>query len=382
MRGIVGWAQRNGLFFALLILVAFFATRSDRYLTRANLHVILLQVAVVGIIAVPGAMLLLAGYVDLAVGSIAVLAAIVFGELMTGGLGGAGRGGELRSLSGSAWGLATGYLVAYLGFSPVVVTLGGLAGARGLAEIISKGFTKYGFGKGFAQLGNGDFLGIDTPVWILATVLLLGAYAWYQTPLGRHITAIGAERVAAHSLGVATRRIPFLLYGASGLAAALGGLIVTSQLDGASLSIGSQAGAVGAVGHPARRRLLPRRPRLALRRAPRRPLHRRARQRSGPDERRPLLPARRRRPRPRPRRRPRHPLPAARPHPDPGGAGAGDGGRPRRLAAAEATGMSAAIDLPRRRRERARPGGARHRQALRRRARPARRRLPPLRRAR
>jgi ribose transport system permease protein len=141
-------------------------------------------------------------------------------------------------LVGLGWGLTTGYLVAYLGFSPVVVTLGGLAGARGVAEILSKGFTKYGFGDGFARLGNGEFLGIDTPVWIFAMVFLGGAYAWYQTPLGRHTIAIGAERNAAHSLGVATKRIPFLLYGASGLAAALGGLIVASQLDASSLSIG------------------------------------------------------------------------------------------------------------------------------------------------
>ncbi len=50
--------------------------------------------------------------------------------------------------------------------------------------------------------------------------------------------AIGAGRTAAQSLGVATRRIPFLLYGVSGLASALGGLILTSQLDAGSLSIG------------------------------------------------------------------------------------------------------------------------------------------------
>jgi ribose/xylose/arabinose/galactoside ABC-type transport system permease subunit len=237
LRGIVGWAQRNGLFFALILIVAFFATRSDRYLTVANLHVVLLQVAVVGIIAVPGAMLLMAGYVDLAVGSIAVLASVVFGELAAAGSKTV-LAAAIALLVGLGWGLATGYLVAYLGFSPVVVTLGGLAGARGVAEILSKGFTKYGFGTGFAELGNGEFLGIDTPVWIFSAVFLLGSYAWYQSPLGRHVTAVGSDRVAAHSLGVATKRIPFLLYGASGLAAALGGLIVTSQLDASSLSIG------------------------------------------------------------------------------------------------------------------------------------------------
>jgi ribose transport system permease protein len=237
LRAAIGWAQRNGLFFALILIVAFFATRSDRYLTGTNLHIVLLQVAVVGIIAVPGAMLLMAGYVDLAVGSIAVLASVVFGELAS-----VGWNPALAALVavpvGLGGGLAAGYRVAYLGFSPVVVTRGGLAGARGVAEILSKGFTKYGFGKGFADLGNGEFLGIDTPVWIFIVVFLLGSYAWYQTPLGRHVIAVGAERTAAHSLGVATKRIPFLLYGASGLASALGGLIVTAQLDASSLSIG------------------------------------------------------------------------------------------------------------------------------------------------
>ena len=182
-------------------------------------------------------MLLMAGYVDLAVGSVAVLGGVVFGELMTAGWN-VVAAFLVALATGLGWGLATGYLVAYLGFSPVVVTLGGLAGARGVAEILSKGFTKYGFGSLFAQLGNGEFLGVDTPVWLFAIVFLGGSYAWYQTPLGRHVMAIGAERTAAYSLGVATRRIPFLLYGCSGLAAALGGLIVTSQLDAASLSIG------------------------------------------------------------------------------------------------------------------------------------------------
>lgn len=107
LRSTIGWAQRNGLLFALILMVGFFATQSSRYLTPANLHVVLLQVAVTGIIAVPGAMLLTSGYVDLAVGSVAVLAAIVFGELATAGW------PTLPAVAaalatGLAWGLATG----------------------------------------------------------------------------------------------------------------------------------------------------------------------------------------------------------------------------------------------------------------------------------
>jgi ribose/xylose/arabinose/galactoside ABC-type transport system permease subunit len=79
VRDIVGWAQRNGLFFAFLILIVLFTIRDPRYLSASNISTILLQVSIVGIIAIPGAMLILSGYVDLSVGSVMVLAAVVFG---------------------------------------------------------------------------------------------------------------------------------------------------------------------------------------------------------------------------------------------------------------------------------------------------------------
>jgi ribose transport system permease protein len=234
---VIGWAQRNGLFFALVILVVVFSLLSPRFFTASNLTTILLNVAVVGIIAVPGAMLILSGYVDLAVGSIAVLVSIVFGELMHAGAS-APVAFVAALATGTAWGLASGLLITYLGFSPIIVTLGGLAGARGLAELISQGITQYSFGPGFAVLGNGTWLGVPVPVWIFVATFACGGYVWYQMPYGRHMTAIGADRVAARSLGIPVKRIPLVLYVASGFASALGGFILTSELDAASLSIG------------------------------------------------------------------------------------------------------------------------------------------------
>jgi simple sugar transport system permease protein len=60
---------------------------------------------------------------------------------------------------GVLWGAFNGYLIAILGFSPIIITLGGLAGARGLAEFVTQGFTTYGYGPEFAFLGNGKLLG-------------------------------------------------------------------------------------------------------------------------------------------------------------------------------------------------------------------------------
>jgi len=238
VQSVVNWMQRNGVFFALFFLTLYFSVASERFFAFGNFEVILVQAAVVGIIAVPGAMLVISGYVDLSVGSVAVLTSIVFGAVFA-----AQENLVLAFVVAlgvaTAWGLLNGVLVAFLGLSPIIVTLGGLAAGRGVAQVISEGGTVFGFGREFAFLGNGELLGVRTPVWIALGVVLLGAFVWYQMPYGRHMMAIGADRAAAHSLGVGVRQIPFTLYVVSGFAAGTAGVIITARLDAASLSIGT-----------------------------------------------------------------------------------------------------------------------------------------------
>ncbi len=236
-RRVVTWAQQNGVLFALLAMCAYFASQSDRFLTRGNINIILLQVAVTGIIAVPAAMLILAGYVDLSVGSVMVLSAIAFGQVIDGG------GSELVAVIvalavGATWGLTSGFFISYLGFSPIVVTLGGLAAARGIAQVWSEAITVSGFSGTFGKLGIGRWFDTPIPIFLAGGVFLFGFYAWNQSTTGRHLAAIGSDEVAARAVGIRTKRMPLIVYGLSGLAAAIGGLIVTSQLDGASMSIG------------------------------------------------------------------------------------------------------------------------------------------------
>ena len=230
--------QSGGLLIALLVMGAIFTASSANFLTHRNLTVILLQVSIVGIVAIPQAMLVLSGYVDLSVGSVAVLAVAVFGEMA-----------KVHHLSlalaiaiaiavAAAWGVMNGILICYLDFSPIIVTLGGFAGARGLSDTITHDVTQFGFGGKFAWLGNGTIATIPVPAVIFLGLFVVGAYIWYEMPLGRHLTAIGADRSAARSLGVSTRLIPCIVYVCSGIAAGLGGLILTSELDGASPSIG------------------------------------------------------------------------------------------------------------------------------------------------
>jgi ribose transport system permease protein len=231
-------AQGGGLWVALVLLSLYFSGSTGSFFTQSNLLVVLEQVSVLGMVAVPGAMLLVSGNLDLSVGSVAGLSAAMFGEfdkifgwpLWLAFIG--------AIAVGAAWGAMNGVLISYLGFSPVIVTLGGYAGAAGLAQTITSDATRSGFGSAFGKLGNGTLLGIPAPGIIFLVIFLAGAYVWYQTATGRHLIAIGANKDAAHALGVSARRLPFVIYVLSGTAAALGGLIITAQLDGASVQIG------------------------------------------------------------------------------------------------------------------------------------------------
>ena len=234
----LGAAQGGGLWVALILLSLYFSWTTGSFFTQSNLLVVLEQVSVLGMVAVPGAMLLVSGNLDLSVGSVAGLSAAMFGEfdkvfgwpLLLSFIG--------ALAVGAAWGTMNGILISYLGFSPVIVTLGGYAGAAGLAQTITSDSTRSGFGPVFNQLGNGTLAGIPVPGVIFVVVFLAGTYVWYEMRTGRHLIAIGANKEAANALGVATRRLPCVIYILSGTAAALGGLIITSQLDGASVQIG------------------------------------------------------------------------------------------------------------------------------------------------
>src|SRR5215469_5700766 len=207
----LGAAQGGGLWVALILLALFFSWSTGSFFTQSNLLVVLEQVSVLGMVAVPGAMLLVSGNLDLSVGSVAGLSAAMFGEFdkIFGWPMPLAFVGAIAV--GAAWGAMNGILISYLGFSPVIVTLGGYAGAAGLAQTITSDQTRYGFGSTFAVLGNGQVDGIPVPVVMFVVIFLLGAYCWYETPVGRHLIGIGANRDAAEAVGVATRRLPCII---------------------------------------------------------------------------------------------------------------------------------------------------------------------------
>ena len=229
------WAKilRNGIVGALVIEVVFFAVFSDRFLTVSNFRLVLLQTAVIATLAIPSALLLMAGYVDFAIGSITGLCAVILGRLL--GVMGIVPALIIVVLIGLAVGAAQGILSSPLGLSPIVVTLGFFTGVRGVVFVVSEGRTSSGFGDTFAIIGRGRvrWLEIPVPVAIAAVAVVLGAIFLYKTRWGRYVVAIGVNARAAFRAGIRIKAIPVYLYMATGAGSAVGAMILVSRLDAA-----------------------------------------------------------------------------------------------------------------------------------------------------
>lgn len=235
----IAWAAKNGIVVALLLEILFFSLSTDHFFTWSNIRLVLLQASIIGIVAVPSAILLLSGYVDFAVGSVLGVSAVVLGKLLAGDI---GVFLSCAIVIGMAmlFGAVQGLLATRLSFPPIVVTLGFFTAVRGLAFVISGGRLTSKYGDTFAHIGRGRIrlLEIPVPVAIAAVTFLLGALFLYKTRWGRHVLAIGSSSAAAFRAGIPINLLPFLLYLSTAAAAGLGAIINVSRLDSAPPTLG------------------------------------------------------------------------------------------------------------------------------------------------
>lgn len=219
------------LLLVLVALIIFFWVKSPYFMTSDNIVNVLTAIAVTGIIAIPGTMLLIAGQVDLSVGSGAAFCGVVMATIaqsqpiIVGVLAAVGFGILI--------GLVNGVLVTVFRVNALIATLGMLAVLRGLTEVRAKGGTVTL--ANFAGLGTArPFLNIPVPVLILLGIALLAALVMRYTVFGRSLYAAGSNPVAARLVGVRGSKMIVVAFVASGLGVALSGLILDSQLSAAS----------------------------------------------------------------------------------------------------------------------------------------------------
>ena len=223
----------NVIILTLVVAAVFFALSTDNFLTIGNMRNIAINSAILAVVVVPSALLILSGHIDLSVGSTVGLTGTITALAVTGWewpvhwaiLAGVGVGGLV--------GAVNGLLCSVLNFNPIVVTLGMLSVIRGSTLLITSA-SLFGLGPVFAVVGRGTFIGIPLLVWFAVVAFALGGVFLRLTPWGRHVYAIGVNTEAAFLAGISVRRLPFVLYLATGVAAGVGGLMAVSRLDGAA----------------------------------------------------------------------------------------------------------------------------------------------------
>jgi len=210
-----------------LLLLSLFA---DRFMTGANLLNQGRLVTEVALVALPMTFIIITGGIDLSVGSIMGLSAILLGVLWKLGLPlPAAMGAAV--LAGAVAGYINGAFITRLRVPPLIQTLATLALYRGLAEGISQARSVRGYPEWFFALGQGEVLGVPTQLWILLLAILVFGTVLSRTTFGRALYAIGHNETAARYSGVPVDRIKRVIYTASGLMAGLAAIIFVSRVS-------------------------------------------------------------------------------------------------------------------------------------------------------
>ncbi|MGF1937470.1 MAG: ABC transporter permease subunit [Nostoc sp. ChiQUE02] len=237
-----------GILPILVIICILFAFLSPNFLTGGNIVNILRQASINIVLATGMTFVILTGGIDLSVGSILAVSAVV--ALLVSLLPALSWAAVPAALlAGLLLGLLNGALITFLDVPPFIVTLGSLTALRGVAFLIAKGTTLINRDINFAWVGN-TYIG---PIpWLVIIALLTVIASWFilrQTVLGVQIYAVGGNERAARLTGIKVNRVLLFVYGISGLLAGLAGIMSASRLYSASgvLGQGYELDAIAAV---------------------------------------------------------------------------------------------------------------------------------------
>ena len=212
---------------ALIVLAA----QSDKFFTLDNLLNQGRLMTEVGLIAVIMTFVIVTGGIDLSVGSILGMSAILLGVLWKN----VGLPLELAIaltlLVGAAAGFLNGLIITRFRVPPLIATLGTLALYRGIAEGVSEARSVRGYPEWFYVLGQGQVLGVPTQLWLFLIVTIAAAIVLGMTTWGRATYAIGSNETAARFSGLRVDWVKMAIYAASGCAAALAAVIFVSRVS-------------------------------------------------------------------------------------------------------------------------------------------------------
>lgn len=223
----------------VLLCVGFHLLSDGRFFTAQNLGIVVQQAAVNTVLAAGMTFVILTGGIDLSVGSIlaaSAMAGLIVSEWPDIGV----LWLPAAVLTGAAFGILNGGLIALLRLPPFIVTLGSLTAVRGVARLLGTDTTVFNPSIPYAFIGNGSLTlvpGVLSIPWLWIIALLVILVAWLvlrRTVLGVHIYAVGGNESAARLAGIKVWAVLIFVYGVSGLLAGLGGAMQAARLYAAN----------------------------------------------------------------------------------------------------------------------------------------------------
>jgi ribose transport system permease protein len=241
--GALSWIlsrQTFWVFLAAALACLALSVTTDTFATERNIFNVTRNFAFVGIIALGMTAVIISGGIDLSVGAVVVLSAIITGMTMASGMS-IWLAVPLALAASLAVGLFNGVMIAYVGMPPFVVTLGMLSVARSLAMVLSNNKMVYQFGPDhdlLLTLGGGSTLGIPHPVYVLIVLGVLTALLFRWSRWGRHLFAVGGNEHAAVLTGIPVPRVKILVYMFAALTAGITGVLEVGWLGGVTTNLG------------------------------------------------------------------------------------------------------------------------------------------------
>ena len=238
------------LLLVLLAEILFFNRVGRNFGTADNIANIVRQSVEIGLLALVMTPIILTAGIDLSVGSLMGLCAVVFGMLWKD----AGCAPWIAAvgaiITGAIGGSVNAALITRLGLPPLIVTLGTFSLFRGLAEAFTGGTKAYtNFPESFLALGNNFFLGVPVQAWIFAAVAIGIWLLVHRTTYGRAFRALGFAPEGARYAGIPVERRVALAYTLAGAIAGLAAVIFVSRVTEAraNAGIGYELAAITAV---------------------------------------------------------------------------------------------------------------------------------------
>ncbi|ETP69783.1 hypothetical protein G159_05495 [Planococcus glaciei CHR43] len=228
------WSEYSVIIAFVIIFIAS-SIMNPRFLEMNNQLNILMQVSIIGIIAMGMTVVMLSGGIDLSVGSVLALAGVI-SVLALNASGSILVGVFTALLVGSFAGFLNGLMVAKGRIASFIATLGMMAGARSIALYIADGGSVSGEVTGFTAIANSDFWIFDVPVLIFIAMTALVFILMHKTRFGRYVYALGSNEKAALLSAIRVDRIKIGVYTLIGMLVGVAAVIETSRLNSISSS--------------------------------------------------------------------------------------------------------------------------------------------------